>query len=72
MVLTWPEKNRLAKALKILGTLIIGVLLAWQHVHYTLDLLVAPIVTYGVFLIIRKYFEISAQNGDLAERTETN
>ncbi len=72
MIVVLIEKNRLAKVLKIVGTLIIGVLLAWQHVHYTLDLVVAPLVTYGVFLIIRKYLEIGAENGDLAENTQTN
>jgi len=72
MVVVLIEKNILAKTLKILGTIIIGVLLAWQHVHYTLDLLVAPIATYIVFLIVQKYFEISATNGNLAKNTKPN
>jgi hypothetical protein len=46
------EKNRLVRVLKIVGTAIVALLLAWQHVHYTLDLVVAPIATYGVYLIV--------------------
>ncbi len=72
MIVVLIEKNRLAKALKILGTVIIGVLLAWQHVHYTLDLIAAPVFTYGVFLIVRKYFEIRVENDDLAESSKSN
>ena len=53
MVLVLIEKNRLAKILKITGTVIMGFLLAWQHVHYTIDLLAAPVITYGIFLVIK-------------------
>ncbi len=53
MVLVLIEKNRLAKILKIIGTVIMGFLLAWQHVHYTIDLLAAPVITYGIFLVIK-------------------
>ena len=53
MALVFIEKNQLAKILKIVGTVIMGVLLAWQHVHYTIDLLAAPIITYGAFLLIQ-------------------
>ena len=53
MALVFIEKNRLAKILKIVGTAIMGVLLAWQHVHYTIDLLAAPVIAYGAFLLIQ-------------------
>ena len=53
MVLVLIEKNRLAKILKITGTVIMGFLLAWQHVHYTIDLLAAPVITYGTFLLVK-------------------
>jgi PAP2 superfamily C-terminal len=72
MIVVLLEKNRLAKALKALGTVIIAVLLAWQRVHYTLDLLAAPVFTYLVFLIVQKYLEIRAENGGLAGNTESN
>ncbi|CAN5246139.1 hypothetical protein BH09BAC3_BH09BAC3_35450 [soil metagenome] len=72
MVVTLLDSNPISKGLKITGTVIIGVLLAWQRVHYTIDLLAAPAATYAAFLIVRKYFEIRAQNGDLSENTKTN
>lgn len=53
VVLVLIEKNRLAKILKITGTVIMGFLLAWQRVHYTIDLLAAPVITYGIFLLIK-------------------
>ena len=69
MVVTLLDTNPVSKALKVAGTVIIAVLLAWQHVHYTIDLLAAPVITYVVFLIVKKYFEISAENGDLSKNT---
>jgi hypothetical protein len=61
MVLVLVEQNRLARSLKMVGTSIVGLLLAWQQVHYTLDLVVAPFVTIAVFITIRK---ILALGGD--------
>ncbi len=64
------EKNRLAKKVKFVACAAIGMLLAWQHVHYTIDLLAAPVVTYGIFILIknflkplRKDLEISVNKG---------
>ena len=51
------ENNKKIKDLKIITTVAIGLFLAWQHVHYTLDLIVAPFVTYWVFSIIRAVVE---------------
>ena len=53
VVLVCIEKNRVARLLKITGTVIMGVFLVWQHVHYTIDLLAAPVITYGIYLLIR-------------------
>jgi hypothetical protein len=38
----------------LLGTLIVAVCLILQQVHYTVDVLVAPFVTYGCYRIVRK------------------
>ncbi len=57
MAMVLVETNRNVKYLKIIGTVAVGVFLAWQHVHYTLDLVVAPFVTYGVFVVIQKVME---------------
>ena len=43
------EKRLIIRWIKIVATIIVAVLLAWQHVHYTLDLIVAPFVTIGVY-----------------------
>lgn len=43
------EKRYWLKILIFISTLIVAVLLAWQRVHYTLDMVVAPIITWGVF-----------------------
>ncbi|MEP6793230.1 MAG: phosphatase PAP2-related protein [Saprospiraceae bacterium] len=53
MVLVLIEKNKWARWAKIGFTFAIGVLLAWQHVHYTIDILVAPIVTIVVFYCLK-------------------
>ncbi|HZV71074.1 MAG TPA: phosphatase PAP2-related protein [Saprospiraceae bacterium] len=59
MVLVLIEKKKWARTVKIGFTLAISVMLAWQHVHYTIDLLVAPIVTYIIFYLLKKYFDPS-------------
>lgn len=48
-VLVLVEPKKWAKWVKACFTLVIGILLAWQHVHYTIDLVVAPLVSTGVF-----------------------
>ena len=58
MVLVLIERNRVARIAKIRGTMVIAFFLAWQHVHYTVDLVVAPIVTYGVFFTAKKLLEV--------------
>ena len=57
MAMVLVETNQKIKYLKIFGTVAVGVFLAWQHVHYTLDLVVAPFVTYGVFVVIQRVVE---------------
>jgi hypothetical protein len=72
MIVVFLEKNGLAKILKAVGTIVIAILLAWQRVHYTLDLLAAPVFTYVAFLIVQKYLEIRAGNGDLTSKSKSN
>jgi hypothetical protein len=35
-----------------LATVVVGVGLVWQHVHYTIDVLTAPFVTYGCYRFV--------------------
>ena len=59
MILVLIEEARIAKIGKIIGTTLMGVFLAWQHVHYTIDLLAAPVITYCVFSMIRGLLKAS-------------
>lgn len=57
LILVFIDGNRNSKALKVIGTAMIAVFLAWQHVHYTIDLLAAPVVTYWVFIKVQTLFK---------------
>lgn len=55
MVLVLIERNRIWFLLKVAATALMALFLAWQHVHYTVDLIAAPFVTYLVFLGVKRY-----------------
>jgi len=55
MALVFVERNRVWFLLKIAGTAVMALFLAWQHVHYTVDLVAAPIITYLVYLGVNRY-----------------
>ncbi len=63
MVLVLVEENKIARVFKIAGTSLVGFLLAWQQVHYTIDLIVAPLVSYGVFIGIQRLLLINGMKG---------
>ena len=63
MIMVLVEENRIAKISKIIGATLMGVFLAWQHVHYTVDLLAAPIITYWVFGKIRNMLKFQNPPG---------
>jgi hypothetical protein len=45
-------RNRLG-ALFVLSAILVAVLVVWQHVHYSVDVLVAPFVAYGSYRVAR-------------------
>jgi len=45
--------RRVMKMLFLSFTLLIAVFVLWQHVHYTIDVVVAPFVAYGCFRVVR-------------------
>ncbi len=45
-------KNR--KRIFLVFTIVVGVSVLLQHVHYTVDVMAAPFFTYGCFIIIKK------------------
>jgi hypothetical protein len=55
MAMVFVERNRVWYLVKISGTALMALFLAWQHVHYSVDLLVAPFITYLCYLGVRKY-----------------
>lgn len=55
MAMVFVERNRLWYLVKLAGTLLMALFLAWQHVHYTVDLLAAPIITYLVYMAVNRY-----------------
>jgi hypothetical protein len=48
-VFLFIEKRKLLKNMILFSTVIVAILLAWQRVHYTLDIVTAPMITWGVF-----------------------
>ncbi len=44
--------NKLLKTYLLFTTLIVSFLLIWQHVHYTYDILFAPVVSYFIYKYI--------------------
>ncbi|MBL7846399.1 MAG: hypothetical protein JNL40_02935 [Cyclobacteriaceae bacterium] len=55
MAMVYVERNRYWYLAKLAGTSLMALFLAWQHVHYTVDLLAAPMVTYLIYLGARRY-----------------
>jgi hypothetical protein len=52
--------NRIMKTVFLISTLLVAILVLWQHVHYTIDVLVAPFVAWGCF-------RLAERQGPLAE-----
>ena len=50
-------KKRTDKILTLIATIIIGIAVLIQHVHYTIDVLVAPIITYFLWVAAKKIVE---------------
>ena len=54
MVTLLPEPNRVFKRIKIAVTIIVGVLLLIQHIHYTIDVIAAPVFTYLSYKVMQR------------------
>jgi hypothetical protein len=55
-VFLFIEKRQWLKILIFVSTVLVAILLAWQRVHYTLDMVAAPIITWIVFRFF-KWFD---------------
>lgn len=51
--------NRIMEKIFLSFALLVAVFVLWQHVHYTIDVLVAPFVAYGCFRLVRRFQEVS-------------
>ena len=45
-------RHRLLRAAFLLATVVVGAGLIWQHVHYTIDVLIAPFITFGCYRFV--------------------
>lgn len=50
-------KKRTDKIFAIIATIIIGISVLLQHVHYTLDVFMAPVITYFLWIASKKIVE---------------
>jgi membrane-associated phospholipid phosphatase len=50
-------QKRIDKLVVVIGAVVIGFLVLIQHVHYTVDVLVAPFFAYGCFLLAKSLFK---------------
>jgi hypothetical protein len=47
-------KKKTDKILALLATIMIGIAVLLQHVHYTLDVVMAPVITYFLWIGSKK------------------
>jgi membrane-associated phospholipid phosphatase len=47
-------ENKTLKTIFLVATILVGSAVLLQHVHYTIDVFVAPFVAYGSYRIIKK------------------
>jgi len=55
-------RNRWEKLLALFATVLVGALLLIQHIHYTIDVLFAPLFVYVVFILAKKVTKVSLEN----------
>ena len=53
-------RRKREKLIALAATIVVGVLLLIQHIHYTIDVVFAPLFVYLVFILAKKVTNISA------------
>jgi hypothetical protein len=51
-LLMWIATNKYVKGYALACAIIVGVLIVWQHVHYSLDVAFAPFVSYASYKFV--------------------
>lgn len=51
-------EKRNDKILGFIAIIVVMVLLLVQHIHYTIDVVAAPIIVYMIFVMVRKYLKL--------------
>ena len=54
-------QNKLDKKLALAGSVIVGFLLLVQHVHYTMDVLTAPVFTWLVYRLTQRWLGLEGR-----------
>jgi hypothetical protein len=55
------EPKRGFRWIKMIGTLVVAIMLLVQHIHYTIDILAAPLFTYAAFRIVKQFLGENGQ-----------
>ncbi len=56
-------RKKWEKLITLISTILIGFLLLVQHIHYTLDVLAAPVFVYGIYLLAKRIVFSAAEPG---------
>jgi len=51
-IIIFMSENKYVKLLALASTAIVGVLILWQHVHYSVDVIFAPVFSYVAYVIV--------------------
>ncbi|HCV44031.1 MAG TPA: hypothetical protein DGH68_11150 [Bacteroidetes bacterium] len=65
LLLSLTATNRRLKALFAVCAIVVAVLIVWQHVHYTIDVLVAPFVAYASYRLVKIYHQYVVSTGGI-------
>lgn len=63
-------KGKTDRLIALLAVVAIAVLLAIQHIHYTIDILAAPVIVYLIFSLTKRFFFKNKRKGRLFRRVK--
>jgi membrane-associated phospholipid phosphatase len=53
--------NKKFKAVLLVATILVGIAVLLQHVHYSIDVFVAPFIAYGSYRIIKRFHTVKTK-----------